>query len=191
MLPYIDCPTYESTHFRLRQVREADAADLLECYADPLAAPLFNSDNCTSNFIYHTQEEMLGCIHFWMADYARHGYVRFAILDKVRQKAVGTIEFFARNRVEGFGMVGVLRLDLASRYETEPDIAEILAVVEDHFYAAFEVGSIITKAIPKAKERIQALRKLGYSALPENTIMPYGDYWARVLEQHPAENHPG
>ncbi|MEN6411028.1 MAG: N-acetyltransferase, partial [Anaerolineaceae bacterium] len=53
---YDQCPTYESERFLYRLVQPEDAQDLLECYADPESAKIFNSDNCTSNFIYHTRD---------------------------------------------------------------------------------------------------------------------------------------
>ncbi|RPJ51501.1 MAG: hypothetical protein EHM21_02575 [Chloroflexi bacterium] len=179
--PYLHCPTYETSRFSFRMVRPEDAEDLLECYSDPASAPLFNSDNCTSDFIYHTLDEMQRCIQFWLDDYERHAYVRFSIIDQSRVKAVGTIEFFARpGASNNFGRVGLLRLDLAARYETPDQIAEILQMVENHFYAPFQVDSIITKAIPAAAERIRALESAGYRALPPNTIVTYPDYYASV-----------
>ena len=182
--PYVVCPTYETAQFLFRMVRMQDAQELLECYSDPASAKIFNSDNCTSNFIYHSLEEMQNCIRFWLEDYARGGYVRFSIVDKPRQKAVGTIEFFARPGVfPVYGCVGQLRLDLGSRYETQAVLAEILRMVEDNFYAVFAVESIITKAVPEAKERTRALEKAGYQALPSHTILPYGDYYAQQCKR--------
>ena len=179
--PYITCPTFETDQFAFRMVRSEDAQDLLECYSDPLSAKIFNSDKCTSDFVYHTLDEMQNCIRFWLEDYERAAYIRLSILDKARAKAVGTIEFFAKpGSFEGFGRVGLLRLDLASRYENLDDIAEILRMVEDHFYSLFDVDSIITKAVPEAKERIRALETTGYRALPGSRIVPYNDYYGKV-----------
>jgi catechol 2,3-dioxygenase-like lactoylglutathione lyase family enzyme/RimJ/RimL family protein N-acetyltransferase len=191
--PYTYCPTYQTARFAFRMVRHADAQDLLDCYSDPASAPLFNSDNCTSNFIYHTLDEMHACIQFWLNDYERRLYVRFSILAGLSEeavdcreavdclKAIGTIEFFAKpGEFDGFGRVGLLRLDLASRYETQDHIAEIVQLVENQFYDLFQVDSIITKAVPEAAARIHALESAGYRALPANTIVPYADYYARV-----------
>jgi [ribosomal protein S5]-alanine N-acetyltransferase len=181
---YVHCPAFETAQFIFRMVRMDDAQNLLDCYSDPSAAPLFNSDNCTSNFIYKTLEEMRTCIQFWLDDYARQAYIRLSILDRNSMKAVGTIEFFARpGEYAGFGRVGLLRLDLASGYETQTRIAEILQLVEKNFYGPFQVNSIITKAVPAAAARIRALESVGYRALPAKTIVPYADYYAQVKLQ--------
>jgi RimJ/RimL family protein N-acetyltransferase len=178
--PYIHCPTYETGQFFFRQVRADDAPDLLECYSDPRSAPIFNSDNCTSDFIFHSLAEMQHAIGYWLAEYGTRSYVRFSIMDKARQKAVGTIEFFAKpGEYAGFGRVGLLRLDLASKYETAGDLAEIVEMIDAHFYPLFGVDCIITKAIPAAAERIRALESLGYQAIEGQPIVPYDHYYAR------------
>jgi [ribosomal protein S5]-alanine N-acetyltransferase len=179
--PYESCPVYETEHFLFRFVQLEDAQDLLECYSDLLSALIFNSDNCTSNFIYHTTAEMTGCILFWLEDYRRGGYVRFSIVDRARQVAIGTIECFARPGIfEPFGKVGMLRVDLASPYERVDTISKILDVIHASFFDLFGVNSMITKAIPAAQERIAALQQAGYWQLEDNIILPYGDYWVRM-----------
>ncbi len=80
--PYDKCPVYESRNFLLRLVEENDAEDLIDCYSDPISAKLFNSDNCTSNFIYKTIDEVEDCIKFWLNEYKDQLYVRFSIVDK-------------------------------------------------------------------------------------------------------------
>jgi len=177
---YEKCPIYETKGFTLRLVEEKDAEDLLECYSDPIAAKFFNSDNCTSDFIYETLDEMKNCIKFWIYEYENQGYVRFSIVDKIRDKAIGTIEMFAKQDYIGeFGEVGVLRLDLASRYETVEVISELLNTIEDKFYYDFEVENIITKAIPEAKKRIAALKNSGFRELEPNTIVPFDYYFIK------------
>ena len=49
---YEKCPVYETKQFIFRMVEENDAEDLLSCYSDKTSAKFFNSDNCTSDFIY-------------------------------------------------------------------------------------------------------------------------------------------
>lgn len=179
--PYQQCPVYETEHFIFRLVKEEDAEDLLECYSDSASAKLFNSDNCTSNFIYKSLEEMEACIEFWLDHYNKQYYVRFSIVDKAAHKAIGTIEFFAKPVAFGeISKVGVLRLDLASKYEEEKFILEILNTINDNFYNDFEVEHIITKAIPEAEKRIAALKGYGYISLENKTIVPYDSYFIRV-----------
>ncbi|MNO96687.1 hypothetical protein D3C76_883660 [compost metagenome] len=176
--PYQVCPVFESERLVYRLVQEVDAADLLECYSDAASIPLFNSDNCNNDFNFQTIEEMSGCIRFWLDEYEGHGYVRFSIVEKNSDKAVGTIEFFAgKERVEGLGVVGVLRLDLISRMENEEVLIEILSLVEKEFYDCFGVDAIITKAIPRAEQRINALLHSGYSTMEGNAMMPFNDYY--------------
>ncbi|WBW97060.1 GNAT family N-acetyltransferase [Oceanirhabdus sp. W0125-5] len=178
--PYKKCPIYETNKFILRLVEENDAEDLLECYSDSVAVKFFNSDNCTSNFIYKTLDEMKNCIKFWIEEYKNQYYVRFSIVDKTRGKAIGTIEMFAKDDYVGeYGKVGVLRLDLATRYEKVEVITEVLDIIEDNFYCDFEVENIITKAIPEAKERVAALKNCGFRELEPNTVVSYDSYYIK------------
>ena len=179
--PYKKCPIYETKQFIFRLVEENDAEDLLECYSNAISAKFFNSDNCTSDFIYKSLDEMSSCIKFWIYEYENHGYVRFSIVDKIRGKAIGTIEMFAKQESFGdFGKVGVLRLDLASGYEKVEIITELLNIIEDNFYYNFEVESIITKAIPEAKQRVSALKNSGFRELEPNTIVSFDSYFIKV-----------
>jgi len=88
--PYEKCPAFETPHFTLRLVSEADAEDLLVCYADPKAQELFNIDNFSHICNFYTAEAMAECIGFWLTAYAQKAFVRFSIMDKSTHKAVGT-----------------------------------------------------------------------------------------------------
>lgn len=172
--PYEKCPVYETEHFVLRLVAENDAADLLSCYSDADARPIFNSDMCTSNFYYDTASEILSCIKIWIFCYTEKDFIRFSIIDKQSHRAVGTIEMF--------GMVGkyktprgILRLDIASGYEEDAYLTELFSVCLNHFFDVFGVSQIVTKAIPEAVKRVQVLKNLGLIAydFPERE-----HYWA-------------
>lgn len=180
--PYKKCPIYETKQFVFRKVQEQDAEDLLACYSDLDSAEFFNSDNCTSNFIYKSIDEMKDCIKDWINEYDNQGFVRFSIIDKQSNKAIGTIEIFAKEKtIENYGKVGVLRIDLASKYETEDKIVEILNMVEDNLYDCFEFESIVIKAIPKADQRIIALKNIGYKELNNNNaVVSFSDYHIKV-----------
>lgn len=176
--PYQECPVFESDQMLYRLVQEADALNLLECYSDAASIPLFNSDNCNNDFNFQTLEEMNDCIRFWLDEYEGQGYIRFSIVEKNSDKAVGTIEFFARNEsVEGGGVVGVLRLDLISRLENEGVLTEILSLIEKEFYDCFGVDAMITKAIPTAEQRITALLNSGFSKIEGDALVPFNDYY--------------
>ena len=154
---YDVCPVLETDSFILRLVAEADAADLLACYADPKAQAVFDFENCTSDFCYTTMEEMTACIRFWLQEYAQRMYVRFAVVDKQTQKAIGTIEMFDSSNLLRDYNGGVLRLDLASPYETAAYLAELFRLVDAAFYTLFGVDFIVTKGKPIAGVRVNAL----------------------------------
>lgn len=181
--PYSQCPQLESRHFILRLVRPEDAPDLLQCYADPKAQPLFNADNCTGDFRFQTLEDMRYCIRFWLLAYETQEYVRFAILDKASHKAVGTIEMF--------GMVGqyqtpqgVLRLDIASPYEKADYLLDLLVLCRRDLCLLFGAQEMITKAIPEAVERIAALHALGFVPCQRPQ---YKDGWVLAQDTAPTE----
>lgn len=161
--PYVECPIFETENFILRLVTEDDAADLLTCYSDTNARPIFNSDTCTSNFFYDTSDEMSDCVKMWLNNYTQKEFVRFSIIDKWSDHAVGTIEMF--------GMVekhkttrGILRLDIASKYEEAAYLNELFSLCLKDFFDLFAVNQIVTKAIPEAVKRVNILKKLGFVA---------------------------
>lgn len=169
--PYENALDYESESFIVRVVEESDAEDLLECYSDPMSAPLFNSDNCTSNFVYENIEEIRSVIKFWLKEYDKGYYVRFALVDKARGVSIGTLEMFAKEKeFEDVGSVGVLRIDLASAYESKRYIDEIIELVANYFFDDFGVENIITKAAPLAQVRIDSLIRHGYTVVENQEI---------------------
>jgi len=179
--PYVECPVYETKQYVIRLVEREDSEDLLECYSDLESVKLFNSDNCGSDFFYRTVEEIAECIDCWINEYTHQGFVRFSIINKSMNKAIGTIEMFAKEETfSEAGKVGVLRLDLASGFENKESIAEILTVLDQHLFDDFEVNSIVTKAIPEAQERISVLENNGYSQLSENRIISYPYYFIKT-----------
>lgn len=164
--PYHVCPIYESNRFLLRLVSLEDAAELLECYQDPEAQSLFNSDNCNTDFCFKTAGEMKDYIVGWLKAYEKEEFVRFSIVDKALEKAVGAIEIFGM--VGAYpDPVGVLRLDICSRYEQVDFLSELLRIADCFFYE-FRCEKIATKAVPPAVQRINALIQNGYKACPVN-----------------------
>jgi hypothetical protein len=87
----------------------------------------------------------------WEQEYRGKVYVRFSILTKDTNKALGTIEFCPWcKKAEGYGKLAVLRIDLASPYEKENVITEVLKAIEDNLYELFRVEQVFTKAVPAA-----------------------------------------
>ncbi|MCL2019187.1 MAG: GNAT family N-acetyltransferase [Oscillospiraceae bacterium] len=163
MNPYKNCPAYETQNFVLRLVSENDADDLLTCYSDPKAQEFFNIDNFPIDCKFNTTDEMLKCIKYWLMEYEQEAYIRFAIIDKSTNRAVGTIEMFGmvgKYKTE----VGILRIDIASIYEKDVFLSELFRVCVENFYTLFEVEGIATKAVNNAVERVSALKKLGFQA---------------------------
>ena len=159
---YQDCPVLHTEHFLLRFIRESDAADLLKCYSDPMAQRFFNTDHCTSDFRYETVGKMAACIRFWLDEYKKKSFVRFAVVDQQAGRAIGTAEMFSTPGFLPDGDGGVLRIDLASRYETVDDLSELLRLADEEFYVLFDAEVILSKAVPSAEKRIQALLDNGY-----------------------------
>ena len=172
--PYDECPVYESQFFSFRLVEESDAHTLLTCYSDPKSAPLFNADNCTCDFVYHNQDELLKLIQFWLMEYENRGYVRFSVVEKEEKKAIGTIEIFAHTNEHG--AIGHLRLDLASKYESSLYLDDIFYMIDCYFKDDFKIDAIVTKAIPEASTRLKTLSNKNYLPLSDSTITSYDNY---------------
>lgn len=153
--PYEIYPSYETEHFLLRQAELSDAKSLLRCYSDPRAVKRMNADNCTSDFFFTTVEEVRSCIRFWQREYADRRYIRPAVVEKESGEPVGTLEIFG-------GDCGVLRVDLCFEFEREEYLAELYTLAVQRFFEDFPMEAMMTKAVPEAKERVRALRRLGF-----------------------------
>ena len=94
------------------------------------------------------------CIRSWLNAYKKRGFIRYSIIDKNTNRAIGTSEIFG-------GAFGVLRIDVRHEYENEAALSELLKTA-DLFFDDFDTKKFITKAIPEAEARINALVKNGY-----------------------------
>lgn len=180
---YTKCPTFENDKYLLRYVTKDDSKDLLEVYSDKNALPYFNSDNCHGdNFYYPTKERMDEAIDFWLYSYNEKFFVRWAIIDKNTEEAVGTVELFHRIAEDDFNHVGVLRLDVRSDYEKSKVINELLSIIIPPAFDLFDCTEIISKVPIYAIERMDAFSKFGFEksdSLLEGTMdnYLYKDYW--------------
>ena len=150
---YENCPVYETESFLFRLVKLEDAEALLKCYSDKETVSRLNTDYCTSNFFYTTKEEMEQCIQFWLDEYEKQYYVRFAVIPKSENHAVGTIEIFG-------GKAGVLRIDLEKEYDIKKYIVEIIKLAISTFSEDFGIDSIKIKTA-NTPERIEWLEDIG------------------------------
>lgn len=159
--PYKTCHAYETQDFIIRLISENDAEDLLQCYKDVKSRIFFNSDRCISDFSFNTPDEMLNAIKGWILCYEREEFIRYSIVCKKNDIAIGTIEMFKTVGSDNIS-TGILRLDIVSRYEKENYLYEIINLCSKCFFNNFDVSIIITKAIPEAKERVRSLTALGF-----------------------------
>lgn len=184
---YKNCPKYEDENYILRMICKEDKEDLLKVYSDEKAVPFFNSDNCGGdNFYYTTEKRMEQAIEYWFWEYARQGFVRWTIVLKATNEAIGTIELFHREAGDCFTNCGLLRLDIRSDYEISSEIIKILKIIIEPAYTLFHCDKIATKAIASATERILALKNLGFELSSEKLIghdgTQYDSYF--VLNHH-------
>lgn len=182
------CPIIENERFLFRLVSKGDAKDLLKVYSDKNALPFFNSDNCNgNNFYYQTEEKMMELIIFWIWEYECKRYVRFAIVDKVYDQVIGTIELFKRNSNDSFNETGILRLDVRSDFEVKEVLYEIMTIIIKPAFELFNCSTIATKAANYAIERIMALEKINFAKTEDRLIAfdgkSYGDYWIIKREE--------
>lgn len=183
MNPYEKCPIFESEHYLLRLVSPEDAPGLLLVYSDEKSVPFFNSDNCGGDdFHYTTLKRMQEQIDFWLWEYHQKSYVRWTIMDRSVNLAIGSIELFNRKSNDFFNDCGLLRLDLRSDYERTETILEILAQILPNIWDLFGCQMVATKAPPFALQRKEALKQLGFSGSKERLIghhdgKEYTDYY--------------
>lgn len=178
---YKHCPVFKNEQITLRPVQEEDVAGLLNCYADQKAVPLFNADNCNGDtFYYPTAERMKQALDFWRYSYDTEQFVRMTIIWNPTNEIIGSVEMFNRGEASGYGVHGVLRIDVMSVYEQEEVLNAVLELVQEHFYYEFGVEWIMTKAIDAAVERRAVLTGQGYIPLKEFELL---DYYGRVKKE--------
>ncbi len=169
---YTKSPVAETEHFTLRLIRQEDSVNLFQCYHDKQAVALMNDDNCDFGFYTETEAQMAASLTYWLEAYEKRWFVRFAIVDRITADAVGTIEGFD-------GEVGVLRVDIASAYEQEAYLQELLAFARDNFRDYFGNRRLVTKAVPPAVQRRNALETGGWTYI--DTFREYRDYYSISL----------
>jgi len=160
--PYAKCPEFDTEHFRLRQVREEDAEELL-CFYGDISKWMFK-DNAWSNGIFSSWrpslDEMRNCIRSWLDEYRNKFYVRLSVIEKEVGKAIGTIEIF--DNFDRANRGAALHIDLSAPYETRECISELIALADKDFFRIFGFKYLAIRATPDAEERIAALVAAGY-----------------------------
>ena len=158
--PYKNCPEFYTEHFHLRQVRDADAEELLCFYGDLSEWMFFGNEMSNSIFAsrHATLEEMRKCISVWLDEYKNKYYIRFSVIDKATDKAIGTIEVFDNAGKDD----SYLHIDLSAQYENQSHISELLTLADKELFKIFNIKNLLIQAVPSAKERIVALKAYGY-----------------------------
>lgn len=179
--PYEKCPIFENEKYLLRFIETSDASDLLALYSDEKNLPFFNSDNCNGNFHCTLLEHVQDMIEAWQFEYNQKEFVRWSIIDKDIQHAIGTIELFKRQADDFFNNCGILRLDLRCDYEQTEHIFNILSLIIPSSFTLFNCQTIATKVPQFAFKRKLAIEQLGFTASEENLVghdgKTYRDYF--------------
>lgn len=161
--PYQKFPVLGNERFLLRKIKEEDTKDLLQIYSDKRSIRFFNTDNCHGdNFHYKTIKKMKKAIQFWDYSYKNRNFVRWAIVDKINNSIVGTIEEFHRDSNDYFSNSSLLRIDLRNDYEKKDYIYNILKLIIPSSFKLFDCNKIITKSFENNVERDNALYELGF-----------------------------
>lgn len=182
---YKNCPEFEDENYFLRMVCMEDKKDLLKVYFDKAALRFFNSDNCGNNDFYYTTERRMGqAIEYWLYEYNRKGFVRWAVVSKPIHEVIGTIELFHRDADDYFTNCGLLKLDIRSDYEKTSEIIEILRLIIKPAFTLFQCNKIATKAVVTATQRVQALEDLGFLYTDEKLIGHDGTLYSSYFVLH-------
>ena len=179
---YESVPVFENERWLLRFVEKTDCQALLAVYSDKNALPFFNSDNCDGdNFYYYTKELMDKAIDFWLYSYKEKYFVRWAVVDKARGKAAGSIELFKRLSEDAFNESAVLRLDVGSSYEKADVLKDIMQLIIPPAFEMFNCKQLVTKIPVYAVERTKAAEEFGLVRTNELLIakdgVPFNGYW--------------
>lgn len=174
--PYVDDTLLAAGRFSLRRVKEEDAQALLTCYADPRAWPFFNADNCSGHFMFETLDVMERSIRIWVMCHDTRQFVRYTLLDA--GIPFGTVEFCPRRDLHPvYGRVSIVRVDVDPAHEETEPIHDILGCVIRDMMPAFRVDALITKAVPQAGERIDALVRAGFVHTEDPLLARFEHYF--------------
>lgn len=179
---YETCPVLENGKFITRLLKNDDCDDLLRVYSDKNALPFFNSDSCDGdNFYYATQKRMAKAIDFWNVAYENGWFVRLSKVDKTVERVIGTAEICLRVSEDKFNNMGILRVDVRSDYEKEVVLYDIFSLITPEIEELLGCKGVVTKAPIYAVDRINAIKKVGFTKTDDfligKTGYAYDGYW--------------
>lgn len=127
--------------------------------------------NCNFGYGCKTLSEMQNSIGRWVdSNNNERICFRWSVVNKRTNMAIGTVEMFNRTSNDFFNNCGILRLDLGSEYECTTVIKNILMLLLSDMFEIFDCKVIATKVSPNAKERIIALKEIGFFPTTEQII---------------------
>ena len=97
---------------------------------------MFYGDAMSNNIFasrHATLEEMRKCIAVWLDEYRNKYYIRFSVIDKTTDKAIGTIEVFDNTGKDD----SYLHIDLSAPYEIQSCISELLTLADKALFKTF------------------------------------------------------
>lgn len=177
-----DCPRYQNKNLCFRKISRNDVDDLFEIYSDAKSALFFNSDGCNGDtFYYDSIDKMKNAVKFWCDAYKNGWFVRLTIVDRIVDKAIGTLEICHRKSVDSFDNCVIIRIDLKSEYERYDIIDQIIKLTVPIIIECYGKKRIITKGFDDSVERIDALKDNGFylskRKLIANDNKEYGNYY--------------
>ena len=177
-----ECPRYQNKVLCFRKISRNDLDDLYEVYSDVNSVPFFNSDGCNGDtFYYDTREKMKNVIKFWCDAFKNGWFARITIIDRMINKAIGTLEICLRKSVDSFDNCVIVRIDLKSEYERYDIIDSVIKTSIPKIIECYGKRKIITKGFDKSLERTKALIDNGFylskRKLIANDNKEYGKYY--------------
>lgn len=181
--PFEKCPVYETDNLKFVMVKEEDAEELFQCYADPITVSHMNNDNCGSDWNVSTIENVKKGISGWVKEFDEKFYIRWSVTHKKTRRIIGTIEIApipnTTRFLDGVCEIGILRVDIISTFESEELLTEIFKMVTGNFYIDFDIKNIVTKARKGDIVRVLALKHNKFNTYEERNIIKYSDYYIK------------
>ena len=120
-------------------------------------------------------------IRFWKTAYDNGWFARLSIVDKSVSSVVGTVELCLRVSEDDFNGMGILRVDVRSDYEREDFLYELFSLLTPALEETLGCKGALTKAPLYAVDRINAIRRAGFTKSEHRLIAGSGDaydgYW--------------
>jgi len=183
--PFEKCPVYETENLLFTKIKIEDAADLFQCYSDPVTRGHMNNDNCGGEWDCHSIEVVKLGIRGWELEFDDGFYIRWSVTYKPTNKIIGTIEISPVPNItrfhDGVCENGILRVDIISNLEKEKVFSEIFKMTAENFFSDFGIKKIITKYPEDDQQRVLGLEKCNFERVEDYKIIPYSNYYMKNI----------